>query len=184
MLAGLTRVMDLSWRFDRWFARLPRSPCENGEVARLVLRLDHGEREAPDSIEVSPEGGVHGDRWSRDLHSTSENQVALINVHVIESLTDGNPERAILSGDNLHVDLDLSEENLPVGTLLHVGTAILEVTPKPHRPCRYFVERFGALGAKKVARADRRGRRGRGVLCRVVEAGRIQIGDRIGVERP
>src|SRR5262245_28076862 len=137
--------MDLSWRFDRWFARLPRSPRDAGTVSRLVVRPKHGERESPAAIEVSPEGGVHGDRWASEPRSKAENQVSLINVHVIESLAGRDPERSILSGDNLHVDLDLSEENLPAGTLLHIGSAVLEITPLPHRPCRNFVERFGAV---------------------------------------
>jgi MOSC domain-containing protein YiiM len=109
--------------------------------------------------------------------------VSVVNVHVIDALAEDS-EHAALCGDNLHVDLDLSEANLPTGTRLVVGSAVLEVTAKPHRPCRHFVARFGAMAAKRVARATRIGRRGRGVLCRVVRAGRIAAGDSILVERP
>jgi MOSC domain-containing protein YiiM len=104
-------------------------------------------------------------------------------VHVLRSLCDGDPERMALSGDNLQVDLDLSERNLPVGTRLMIGDALLEISPEPHRPCRSFHGRFGATGAKKVARANKTGHRGRGVLCRVLRAGTIIVGDRIELDR-
>ena len=53
----------------------------------------------------------------------------------------------------------------------------------PHHPCKYFAERYGTVGAKKVARADRLGQRGRGVLCSVVEAGLVRRDDSIRVLR-
>ena len=110
--------------------------------------------------------------------------MSLINVHVIDSLAAQDPERAILCGDNLHVDLDLGEENLPVGTTLTIGTCVLVVSSDPHRPCKLFHGRFGASAVKKVARANRVGRRGRGVLARVLAGGTIRVGDLIHVQRP
>lgn len=184
MSVTLTRV-DLSFRFDLWWSRLPDSPTDGGRVERLVTRprgSEPGAREEHDAITVTPEEGVLGDRWIDEPHSTPDNQVSLINVHVARSLA-RDADHAALIGDNLHVDLDLSEANLPVGTRLEVGGAVLEISPKPHRPCRHFVERMGATAAKKVARAARRGRRGRGVLCRVVSGGEIRAGDAIRVER-
>ena len=178
--------MDFSWRFDLWFARLTPSPKNEGCVEGLVVRpsgAPHGTRVRPEEVELSPEEGVVGDSWRTHPDHSANNQVSLINIHVLDSLAGSDPERRALSGDNLQVDLDLSEENLPVGTRLSIGEAMLEISPKPHRPCRHFVARFGATAAKKVARAGRLGRRGRGVLCRVVEGGRIRVGDKIRVER-
>lgn len=103
---------------------------------------------------------------------------------MIDSLSAGDASRAILAGDNLHVDLDLGEDNLPPGTLLTLGTVVLEVSTDPHRPCALFHERFGATAAKKVARANRIKKRGRGVLTRVVRAGTIRVGETIHVRRP
>ena len=102
-----------------------------------------------------------------------------MNVHVLRAVCAGDESRMALSGDNLHVDLDLSEENLPAGTLLEIGTARLRVSETPHRPCKKFVERFGATAAKRIARANRVGRRGRGVLCTVVQDGKVCRGDPI-----
>jgi MOSC domain-containing protein YiiM len=176
-------MFDFSWRFDSWFESLPRSPRDRGRVERCVVRTGRGERATPAAIELVAGRGVAGDSWASHSHSSPGNQVSLINVHVLRSVADGDEGRMPLSGDNLHVDLELSEENLAVGTVLRIGTATLRVSPVPHRPCRSFVERFGATAAKKVARATRIGRRGRGVLCEVVEGGTIRAGDEIRVER-
>lgn len=176
--------MDLSFRFDAWWARLPRSPRDRGTVRRCVVRTGPGQRVLRDEIEVQPGKGVLGDAWESHEHSDLQNEVSLVNVHVMSSLARGDEERMALSGDNLQVDLDLGEDNLPAGSVLEIGEARLRVTPMPHRPCRHFVERFGATAAKKVARANRRGRRGRGVLCTIEQAGRIRAGDEIVVIRP
>ena len=175
--------MDLSWRFDLWFALLPRSPRDAGRVEQIVLRPTSKERVTPRTIAVDPERGIVGDRWFDDPRRSLESQVSLMNVNVLRSIA-GGEERMQLAGDNLVVDLDLCEDNLPAGTRLLIGTAELEITSKPHRGCRSFVERFGESAAKRVARAGRRGRRGRGMFARIVRAGTIQVGDAIAVCRP
>lgn len=141
-----------------------------------------GSRERRETVVLTLEDGVVGDRWVDDPDRQAGAQVSLINVHVVHSLARTDEQR-IVSGDNLHVDLCLTEENLPVGTRLQVGEAVLEVSEVVHRACRDFVARLGATAAKKVARAGRMGRRGRGVLCRVVEPGEVRVGSVIRVLR-
>jgi hypothetical protein len=175
--------VDFSFRFDLWWALLPASPKDEGRVVRCVIRPAHDRRETPETIRVSPERGVELDRWDSDAARRPGNQVSLINVHVLRSLA-GSEERMPLSGDNLHVDLDLTESNLPVGTRLAIGSALLEISADPHRPCRKFHQRFGASAVKKVVRASHKGRRGRGVLASVLRAGEIRVEDAIRVERP
>jgi len=180
-------VLDFSWRFDGWIRRLPASPKETGKIEGLVIRpvgSGEGERERVESVVVAPESGVEGDRWAASPYATAGNEVSLINIHLLRALTDGDEERGALSGDNLQVDLELSEENLPVGTQLSIGGAVLEVSDVEHRPCGSFVERFGKTATKRVARANRLGLRGRGVLCHVRVGGEIVLGDAIHVERP
>ena len=174
--------LDLSRRHDLWLARLPRSPRDEGRVDALVVRPPGtvGERETPDRVELNADGIV-GDKWAADPEAPDGTQVSLINVHMARAV---GGERAPLTGDNLHVDLDLSEENLPVGTRLEMGSAALVVSEVPHRPCGSFLERFGARAAKRVARAGRTGLRGRGVLCRVGQPGVVEVGDVIRVVRP
>lgn len=170
-------ALDLSRRHDWWHARLPRSPRDEGTVELVVVRPpgEPGRRETPQRVEVRQDG-LAGDKWSADPEAPDGSQVSLMNVHVARSVAGEHPHRI---GDNLLVDLELSEENLPVGTRLEVGDVQLVVSEVPHRPCRSFHDRFGATAAKRVARANRRGRRGRGVLCRVAREGTIRRGDRI-----
>lgn len=149
-----------------------------------VVRTGRGLRATPNELELAAGAGIVGDSWSSHPHGAPGNQVSLINVHVLRALAQGDESRMPLSGDNLHVDLELSEENLPVGTLLSIGTCVLRVSPLPHRPCGSFVQRFGASAAKKVARAQRLGKRGRGVLCEVERGGTLRVGDEIRVARP
>jgi MOSC domain-containing protein YiiM len=172
-------VIDLSWRFDRWFDALPRSPKDRGTVHGLVLRTGPGLRATPDEVLLVPGRGAVGDAWPSHPHREAGNELALMNVHVLRAVCEGDESRMALSGDNLQVDLDLSEENLPPGTLLQVGTALLRVSATPHRPCKKFVERFGSTAAKRIARANRLGRRGRGVLCTIEREGRVRRGDPI-----
>jgi MOSC domain-containing protein YiiM len=174
--------VDLSFRFDWWYARLPASPRDVGVVVRCVIRPEAGERRTPDTIRVSPEGGIEGDRWIRDEHRRPGNQVSLMNVHVLRSIA-GGEERMQLAGDNLLVDLDLSEANLPPGTRLVFPDAELVISTDLHRPCRQFHARFGATSVKKIVRANSTGRRGRGVLTEIVKAGTIRVGDEIRVLR-
>ena len=174
--------MDFSFRFDRWLESLPRSPRERGRVVRCVLRTGPGQRATPEQVTVEPGRGVLGDHWGRYGYDEPGNEVALVNVHVLRALAEGDEAAMALSGDNFQVDLDLSEENLPVGTELALGTAILRVSPLPHRPCRKFVQRFGPTAAKRVARGNRLGQRARGVLCEVIQGGTIRVGDEIAVD--
>lgn len=176
--------MDLSFRHDLWLARLPRSPATLGRVERIVVRPTHGQRLTPNEVEVTVEGGMRGDRWSSDEHRRPGNQISLMNVHVLRAVAEGDEARMSLAGDNLIVDLDLSEQNLPVGSLLTIDEVVLVVSADPHRPCRHFVERFGALAAKRVARGTRTGRRTRGVLASVAVPGRLRTGAAIHVKRP
>ena len=176
-------MLDLSFRFDRWFDRLPASPRDQGRVERCVLRTGPGRRATAERVELAVGQGVVGDAWLVHEDAAPENEVSLMNVHVLRAVCEGDEARMPLSGDNLLVDLELSEANLPIGTRLYVGDAVLRVSPCPHRPCGKFVERFGARAAKRVARANRRGLRGRGVLCIVEQGGSVAVGDRIRVER-
>jgi len=177
-------MIDPTQELDAWYEALPRSPKDDGHVVRCVVRTGSGERATPDSIEVRVGKGVTGDSWSVHIHSAPESEVSLINIHVARAVADGDEGRTPLTGDNLQVDLDLSEANLPPGTLLEIGTAVLIVTAYPHRPCKSFIARFGELHAKRVARAFRAGKRARGVLCNVVREGALNVGDRIRVARP
>jgi MOSC domain-containing protein len=157
----------------RWAEAEP-APRGSGTVRGICVRVEESVHETPGRVEVTAEDGVAGDRWAtgrRDLDA----QVTLIDVRVAE-LIGGPLDRG---GDNFQVDLDLSEEALPVGTRLQIGTALLEVSPAPHTGCKKFRERFGLDALTWVN--DNRDRRLRGMNCRVLEAGAVAVGDSIAV---
>ena len=173
--------------FDDWIREIPSSPTEIGRIEGLVLRpegSEEGERRLVDQVVVVPESGIEGDRWAESPYATAGNEVSLINAHILRAVAGEDAERAALSGDNLHVDLDLSQKNLPVGTRLKIGDAVLEVSDVEHLPCGRFLERFGETAVKQIARGNRLGLRSRGVLCHVRIRGEITTGDQILVDRP
>ena len=175
--------MDLSFRHDLWWALLPRSPRDAGRIELCVVRPARGERTLVPELIVEPGFGAVGDRWRHDVERTPGTELALINANVSRSVA-RDVTHAGYTGDNLHVDLDLSEANLPVGTRLVCDGVVLEVSPAVHRPCRTFHERFGKTAAQRVARANRRGLRGRGVLCSVIAGGVLRAGAFLTVVRP
>jgi hypothetical protein len=164
---------------ETWLG-LPPLPRDRGSVDLLVCRLGGGRHSTPRLVGVSAEGGVAGDRWSRDERDPSV-QVTLMMTRVAELLAEPQGLPLHLAGDNLLVGLDLHERALPVGSRLRAGSAVLEVTDEPHLGCKKFRERFGSGALRWVNDKGHRERRLRGVNCRVVVDGNIAIGDTIEV---
>lgn len=162
-----------------------QSPADGGMLVQIVVRPDRELRELPATCTVTPEAGIPADRWARhcdhklpDGRLNPETQLTLMNARCL-ALVAGDRERWPLAGDNLLVDLDLSEANLATGQRLKIGEAILEITAKPHTGCAKFSKRFGADALKFVNSPEGRSLRLRGVHARVVQAGRVTVGDRI-----
>ena len=87
--------------------------------------------------------------------------------------------RIPLAGDQLYVDLDLSEAALPAGTRLAIGSAVVEITAQPHTGCAKFTERFGLEGSRFINSAIGTELRLRGVNAKVVADGEVRPGDRV-----
>ena len=160
---------------------LPAAPADRGRVAWIVRRLADGSRETPDSVRLCSEEGVPGDDWNRRPPRNPEAQLAVMQLGVAELIANGQP--LTLFGDNLIVDLDLSAVNLPTGTLLRVGAAVVEVTPKPHNGCHKFRGRFGDAALRFVQAPPTRTLNLRGIYWKVVDPGEAQVGDAIEVIR-
>jgi MOSC domain-containing protein YiiM len=103
-------------------------------------------------------------------------QLNIMNSRVI-ALVAQDRGRWQLAGDQLFVDMDLSTDNVPPGTRLMLGSAIIEVTAQPHTGCNKFVTRFGLDAGKFVNSPVGRQLHLRGVNARVVQRGTIRIGD-------
>lgn len=167
-----------------------RSPADTGVVDLLVIRPRIEERELRDSVELDLERGIVGDTWmergssrSADGGPDPDAQVTVMNARAAR-LVAGDRERMPLAGDQVYVDLDLSTENLPTGTLLDFGDAALEVTASPHTGCAKFSARFGVDALRLTATPEGRLLRLRGINTRVVRAGTIRVGDVVRVVRP
>lgn len=160
-------------------AEVRRSPADAGVVELVVARPEVGGRDVLEEGLLDLDKGLVGDNWGT-RHETAEldRQLNVINAR-LSRLVAIDPERRPLAGDQLHVDLDLSIENLPPGTRLALGSAVIEVSPRPHTGCAKFVERFGREAMQFVNSSLGRELRLRGMCARVVVAGTVRPGDPI-----
>ena len=160
-----------------------RSPRDEGILALIVRRPVVEAREVLERGELDLQQGLVGDSWSRRGSSRSVDggphplmQLNIMNARAV-ALVAQSPYRWPLAGDQLFVDLDLSGANLPPGTRLEIGTAIIEVTPEPHTGCAKFVSRFGQDAMKFVNSTIGRELNLRGINARVLQPGVIHVGD-------
>ncbi|HEX8067235.1 MAG TPA: hypothetical protein VF520_12020 [Thermoleophilaceae bacterium] len=166
-------------------AKVRGSPPDGGRVELIVRRPSEGEREPVDAAELDPVEGLVGDNWrTRGSRATEDGsahpdlQLTLMNARAA-ALVAQTRERWPLAGDQLFVDLDLSEANLPAGTRLEIGSAVIEITAIPHTGCGKFVRRFGVDASKLVNSPVGRELNLRGRNARVVTGGPVRTGDPI-----
>lgn len=164
---------------ERGLDALASSPADRGRVALVVRRGEGGRREVLEEARLSPQTGVAGDGWFRRPGRNPQAQIAVMQTEVATLIANGQP--LTLFGDNLFLDLDLSLQNLPAGSRLRVGSAVIEVTPKPHNGCKKFHARFGPEALRFASKAVLRHRNLRGIYMRVVEAGDVRPGDPVEV---
>lgn len=160
------------------------SPDDLGTVEMIVRRPAVDEREVLAEAELVVGEGVVGDTYlARPSSATGdgtphpEAQLNVMNSRAIDLVAAGDRERWALAGDQFFVDLDLSVENLPAGTRLTIGTAVIEVAAKPHNGCAKFASRYGQEAARWVNRDQHQRRRGLNAI--VIEPGVVRAGDAI-----
>src|SRR4029077_19480405 len=164
---------------------IARSPKDGGVVEMIVRRPDVGEREILQEGRLDLPDGLVGDSWKRRSSRRTKDgtphpdmQLNLMNARVV-ALVSQDKARWHLAGDQLFVDFDLSEANVPAGTKLAIGSAVIEVTAEPHTGCSKFIERFGLDAMKFVNADERRDLHLRGINARVVQPGSLRAGDTI-----
>jgi len=162
-----------------------QAPRDHGRLALIVRRPAVDARQVLDVGQLDVSTGLVGDTWqvrgssrTADGAAHPDMQLNIMNARAIALLAQ-DPARWSLAGDQLYVDLDLSEENLPPGTRLAIGTAIIEVTAQPHTGCKKFMARFGADALKFVNSPVGRALHLRGINARVVQSGEIHTGDTV-----
>jgi len=159
------------------------APKNDGVVELIVRRPAEEERETMEEAEMDPVEGLIGDNWKArgsrrtgDGSAHPEMQLTIMNSRSTALLAQSR-QRWQLAGDQLYVDMDLGTENLPPGTLLQIGTALIEVTAKPHTGCKKFVSRFGLDAMKFVNSEVGRKLNLRGINAKIVKGGRVRVGD-------
>ena len=164
---------------EQRLATLPPAPKDRGSVEAIFARPGSNQRLGLPRAKLTAADGVPGDRWADKRDEQGEKipdqMLAVMQIDIARLIANGQPIG--LFGDNLFLDLDLTEANLPVGTRVRVGQALLEVTPEPHDGCRKFKGRFGGDALKLVARKEDRHRNLRGIYFKVVEDGEVAEGD-------
>ena len=168
------------------------SPKDRGILQLIVrrpgetntaMRLENAVREVLTEAQLDISEGLVGDTWNRRSSTRTRNggphpemQLNIMNARAIALLA-GSSDRWALAGDQLYLDLDLTDANLPSGTRLSLGSAIIEVTAEPHTGCDKFASRFGADATRFVNSNEGRRLHLRGINAKVVQSGTIRVGD-------
>ena len=160
-----------------------KSPENNGVLKLIVRRPETDQREVITEGKLQPTVGLEGDNWLKrgsrataDGSAHPEMQLNIMNSRVT-ALVAQDPDRWSLAGDQLYIDMDLSPENLPPGTQLAIGSAIIEVTSPPHTGCKKFVARFGRDAMMFVNSGLGKTLNLRGINAKVIKAGTIRTND-------
>ena len=171
---------------DELKAGLPlilESPADNGSLDAIIIRPASEKRLDVVTCNVSLKGGMEGDHWAKGCWKTTDDgnphpdvQICIMNSRCI-NLIAGERANWPPAGDNLFVDMDLAPSNLPPGQRLQVGSAVLEITDTPHKGCPKFVERYGRDAVVFVNVGDGDTYKLRGIYARVVNDGKISVGD-------
>jgi len=182
----MARVKHLSTaELEAGLSDVRDSPSELGTVELIVRRPAVNEREVLAEAVLDAEAGLAGDTWpvrrssrTADGSAHPDMQLTVMNSRAA-LLVAQKPERRMLAGDQLYVDLDLSPANLPPGTRLALGSAVIEVTGQPHLGCAKFAARFGKDAWRFVNSRAGRELRLRGLNARIVVSGTVRTGDTI-----
>ena len=161
------------------------SPKDNGTVDLIIVRPEKGQRQTPDSAELSLAGGVAGDHWARGCWKSLDDgspdpnvQICIMNSRMIRAIA-GDRENWPPAGDNLFLDMDLSPGNCPPGTRLAMGSVELEITAEPHNGCQNFIDRYGRDACVFVNTGQGSELRLRGIYGRVTRDGTVSVGDTV-----
>jgi hypothetical protein len=168
---------------EQGLADITSSPRDEGRLEAIFVRPDTNERRSLPNANLSPAHGIEGDRWRTnhwkqldDGSSDPNSQVSLMNVRVLRHVA-GTEVAMEFAGDNLIVDFDLSEANLPAGSQIQIGDAVvLEITAEKHSGCHKFAKRYGAEARAFVNSADGKKFHLRGRYAKILQAGTVQVG--------
>ena len=162
------------------------APAAAGSLEMIVRRPVVDGREVVEEGVLTAEEGLVGDYWlargSESRHGGAadpDRQLTVMGSRLVDLLAGGDRTAWPLAGDQLYVDLDISVANLPAGTQLAIGDAVIEVTVPAHTGCSKFSARYGSDALRFVNSPEGRALRLRGLNARVVRPGTIRRGDAV-----
>jgi hypothetical protein len=168
---------------DSQLDEISRSPSDDGVLELIVGRPAEGEREVLEVATIDEVEGLVGDTWRQrgssrtpDGSADPGKKITVMNARAALAVA-GSPERRALAGDQLFVDLDLSQDNLPAGSRLLIGSVVLEISAEPHNGCAKFSRRFGLDAIRFVNSPVGKQMRLRGLNAAVVVGGEVRVGD-------
>ncbi|MEX0619155.1 MAG: hypothetical protein WDZ76_01720 [Pseudohongiellaceae bacterium] len=167
---------------DNAIAGIRQSPSDEGVLELIVCRPGVGQRTVLSTAQLTVDEGLVGDNWkARGLKHGEANPAMQINIMNARSAAAvaGDRSRWPLAGDQFYVDFDLSDDNLPPGTQVQIGHAVLEITAEPHLGCRKFAERFGKDAVMFVNSDVGKALNLRGINAKVIVPGAVAVGDTI-----
>jgi MOSC domain-containing protein YiiM len=172
-------------RLEDSLDHIRKSPADHGTVELIARRPGVDGREVLTEASLDTYEGLVGDTWrargssrTPDGGPNPESQLTLMNARAAAAIA-GERERWALAGDQIYVDLDLSVSNLPPGSRVQIGSAVIEFSESPHTGCAKFSARFGNDATRFVNTPAGRELRLRGANCRVVVPGTVRPGDAI-----
>ena len=159
------------------------APKSGAAIEMLCYRPAYNQRDFVETLDLTQARGISGERWETSPWLKLEDgtghpgiQVSILQKRVLD-LVWHDRENTVHPGDTFIADMDMSEENLPVGQLLRVGGAVLRVSDVFNDGCVKWKARYGAAAKAWVTEPGHPELRLRGVLCSIVQDGPISNGD-------
>lgn len=167
---------------ETYVENILEAPKDAGPIEMIVRRPEEDEREIIEAGELTTSQGLVGDNWVQRVDENGEPhmaaQLTLMNARVADAVA-VTRDRWPLAGDQIYVDLDISQENLPAGSRIRIGDAVVEISDVPHTGCAKFSGRFGKDALRFANVGPGRDNRFRGVNAFVVQDGAIAVGDKV-----
>ncbi len=183
MTVGITHLSKE--QLEAGLDNIKHAPKNSGIVEMIVRRPEVDKRDILAQAELDLELGLVGDNWktrgssrTNDGFGHPEMQLNIMNSRAT-ALVAQDESRWALAGDQLYIDMDISDKNLPPETHLHIGSAVIEVTAIPHTGCKKFVARFGLEAMKFVNSTDGKELRLRGLNAKIIRPGTVSTGDTV-----
>jgi len=161
------------------------APKDGAAIEMLCFRPGYGQRNFVDKLVVTRGRGMPGERWETAPWLRKDDgtghpgiQISILQKRVLD-LVWRDRSSVIHPGDSFIVDMELSEANLPVGQLLRVGTAVLQVSDVFNDGCVKWKVRYGEAAKDWIVAPGHRELRLRGVLCSIVKDGEMKAGDQL-----